>query len=130
MPSLSDTMRDAFGPQNDSLAAYGSAASPGAGATVLSIAAPPAGMYEVRVGLTVTAGATPSIINNYQLLAGVALVKRRFVVPVVTSATHTTPEYCTFVRFNGTDNLLVTAVGAEAASVTVSASVTARRVGP
>lgn len=128
MPSLADLQLAYFNQGSDSLVGYNTATAPPLGGLV-TIPAPPAGLYEVTVSIRITTGANASLADNIRIRQGTA-EKRRIlhsVVPITSSIV--LPDVVTKLRVDGVVNTINVAVVAnEAAGVVYAACITARKV--
>lgn len=110
----------------DTIQSTARAVAPGAGVNVLTVAAPPAGTYEVWVSVGYDAGAPAAAdINNMDLQRGGVA----FATPLqVFSVLNNPNEKMYRITFSGAQNLTVNAIGAGTAGVGYSASVILKRV--
>lgn len=109
-------------PIADSLAAGADSVAPGAGATVVSIAAPPKGIYEILAAAAVGAGAVAADNGNVKLLYngatqinGVPTVGIQQRIPRVT--------------LDGTNAVTLAAIGAATAAVVYTGEIILTRIG-
>lgn len=105
----------------DSLHAGGEVTAPAANAAICTLAAPPAGTYEVYVAGWVSAAAAADATNIELRRAGSALY-----TPLLVAVTHGFHRYR--ITLDGAQNLSVNAIGAGTASVIYAAEIIALRV--
>lgn len=105
----------------DSLHAGGKVTAPTLGQAIATLAAPPAGTYEVQVNAWVSASAAADASNVELRRAGSALY-----TPLIV-ATQSSPRTYR-ITLNGAQNLTVNAIAAGTASVVYTAEIVATRV--
>lgn len=110
----------------DGLGATARAVAPGAGAAIVTVAAPPAGTYDVQVRAALDAGAPAAAdINNMELREGAAVRSAIQVLPVI----GVYPPVFTFrVVLDGATAVSVNATGAATAGVGYSAQLALTRI--
>lgn len=106
---------------SDSLNAGANVTAPGAGAAIATLAAPPKGVYEVRVAAKTGAGTVAADDGNVQLKAGATVL----VGAVPTSGQEIVLDR---VTLDGATALTLNAVGAATAAVVYTGRITATRV--
>lgn len=105
----------------DTLAAAGNVTAPGAGAAIATLAAPPAGAYEIRVSLERGGAASVAAdIGNFAIKKGATTL--------VAAAQAGADIVLERVTLDGASAVTVNAVGAATAGVVYSASIRATRV--
>jgi hypothetical protein len=105
----------------DSLSIGGNVTAPAAGAAIATLAAPPAGVYEVRVAAAVGAGAVAADNGNVQLKKGAA-------VHTANLPTTGTEQVIDRVTLDGATAVTLNAVGVGTAAVVYTGRITATRV--
>lgn len=105
----------------DTLSIGGNSVAPGAGVAVATLAAPPAGVYEVRVSAQTGAGTVAADNGNMQL-------KKGAVVVVAALPTGGQEEIVDRVTLDGATALTVNAIGVSTAGVPYTARLSATRV--
>lgn len=105
----------------DSLHAAGEATAPAAGAAICTLAAPPAGVYDVAVAAWVSAAAAADASNIELRRAGSALY-----TPLVVAVTHAFRRFR--ITLDGSQNLSVNAIAIGTAGVVYAAEINAVRV--
>jgi hypothetical protein len=105
----------------DTLSIGGNAVAPGVGVAVATLAAPPAGVYEVRVSAQTGAGTLAADNGNMQLKKGAAAV-------VAALPTGGQEQIVDRVTLDGATALTVNAVAAATAGVPYTARISATRV--
>lgn len=104
--------------------ASGSAVAPAAGAAIATLAAPPKGVYRVKVTSSVSNAAVADVGNLRLRRAGVDLVS-----PIPHGVSGQPQDFVAEeVALDGTQNLTVEAVGAGTAGVEYNATIVATRV--
>lgn len=119
-----------FWNQHDSVESYGTQTAPTADTAIATISASslPAGLYEVRANVRVSAGANAGVADNYSVRRG-GIQKRRILMGITAaSGINVSGDAIFYTRTNGSQTLTVNAVGNESAAVIVAASISARRV--
>lgn len=108
----------------DTLAAAGSAVAPASGAAIASIAAPPAGTYEVRTRAGY--GSTADVIDGMELRKGATKISNLYVA----AAANLIPAEGTFPRVtvDGTQAISINASQAGAAGSVYNAKVVATKL--
>lgn len=105
----------------ESLSAAGEATAPAAAAAIATLAAPPAGTYDVQVGTWISAAAAADATNLELRRAGVALFSPILVVSGAARRVYR-------LTLDGAQNLSVNAIGAGGAGVIYVAEIIATRV--
>lgn len=109
---------------SQSLHAAGSVLTPGAGAAICTLSAPPAGLYRVDIHRMAGGSGTPTLFNNgaFRTTSGL-----NFVLPSV-AVLEIPYSFTMYIQANGTDDFSVNSVLAGSANITISASITATRI--
>ena len=105
----------------DSLHAGGEVTAPAAGAAIATLAAPPAGVYEVQVAVWISAAAAADATNVELRRGGSALY-----TPLVVATQFSFRKYR--VTLTGSQNLTVNAIAVGTAGVIYSAEIVATRI--
>lgn len=109
----------------DSLGATARAVAPGAGAAIVTVAAPPAGTYEVEVLTSYDGAVAAAEINNMELREGAAV---RSVLLAPSVANVVTPVRMFLLVLDGATAVSVNATAAGTAAVGYNAELVLRRV--
>ncbi len=113
------------GVQVDSLGATGRAVAPAAGGAIVTVAAPPAGTYEVEVLTSYDGAVAAAEINNMELREG-AVVRSALLAPSVANVV--TPVRTFILVLDGATAVSVNATAAGTAAVGYNAELVLRRV--
>lgn len=124
-PSLSDLQAEFFkNTDQESLVVRGSAVAPALNAAIVTLAAPPAGVYEVVV--IARYGTVADVIDGMDLrVQGVVITQ----LPVQAIANSEGESFRIFRRLSGVQNLSVNAFQAGAATSVYAAHIIATKIG-
>jgi hypothetical protein len=110
-----------------SLAASGAATSPGATTVIATLAAPPAGLYQVGARAYVSGTVAAADGDNVELMAGAAVLGV-VLVPPLANSTFDDPMFVTW-RSNGATALTLQTIGAGTAASVYHGSIIATQIG-
>lgn len=107
---------------------YAAVTAPTAGQAIISLTAPPAGLYTVKVLARITTGINASLADNITIKAGGTDMRR--IVHTIVGATSNLflGEYTQDFRVTGAQAITVSSVALEAAGVVYGISIHARKI--
>lgn len=116
--------------RNDSVGSGGTAAAPGAGGVVVTVAAPPTGYYRVEVWTGLAGTLAAADLTNMELRAGATVISRLANTAALntTNANPALGPYTFYRNLNGATALTVNATAASTASSVYSAQIVATKV--